>query len=387
MLPEVLAGSYKRYKEDTSVFTTWLSKTAIACGYKTSSFVIRETTSSNVTVGQAPSSRLKGKARKEAKSASKENKNPSSGSDSNMPVAKYSITTQELLGQAEAVAEAKASGIQIPLSIMRVVERAIDARRRCASWFKKTGACDIDSTEGHLHFVSILEKALTLLRPLVTTNASSKSSTKDWKDIPIMTTDVPSEEIKNRFSVLDIEDPDDAMDLVASEVSVTNKPPSKTRTVDIYELEAQSDIDDAFIIFCFFEDLHRVQDFLRVTWEGYKTGRCDLTVASAITNLAFNLVRRAEDEIVSLDTGRYSKPHSYEPLSMVIFFAESFSKGEDPEAKLASNESLKLTPFDDFIYLPTYRTLRKFQQVHELGIGYPQPVTSLRMSYIFGPNF
>ena len=34
MLPEILAGSYARYKEDTNVFTTWLPKAAVACGYK-----------------------------------------------------------------------------------------------------------------------------------------------------------------------------------------------------------------------------------------------------------------------------------------------------------------------------------------------------------------
>ena len=34
MLPESLTGSYKRYKEDTKFFVTWLHKKAISCGYK-----------------------------------------------------------------------------------------------------------------------------------------------------------------------------------------------------------------------------------------------------------------------------------------------------------------------------------------------------------------
>jgi len=34
MLPSVLSGSYVRYKEDTTIFATWLSETAETCGYK-----------------------------------------------------------------------------------------------------------------------------------------------------------------------------------------------------------------------------------------------------------------------------------------------------------------------------------------------------------------
>lgn len=35
MLPQFLSGSCQRYQDDSIVFTTWLSKTVMACGYKT----------------------------------------------------------------------------------------------------------------------------------------------------------------------------------------------------------------------------------------------------------------------------------------------------------------------------------------------------------------
>lgn len=35
ILPEVLAGKFHRYKKDTIICTTWLSKAATACGYQT----------------------------------------------------------------------------------------------------------------------------------------------------------------------------------------------------------------------------------------------------------------------------------------------------------------------------------------------------------------
>ena len=137
-------------------------------------------------------------------------------------------------------------------------------------------------------------------------------------------------------------------------------------------LRGQSDIDDAFAIFCFFEDLHRLQDFVKETWDSYRVGKCDLRVASVTTNLALSLVRRAEEELIAnLDPKRYAEPKSYQALSLTIFYEDSFAKGEDPKGKLASNESLRITPFDDFIYLPTARVLMKFQRMMELGIDYP----------------
>ena len=57
-------------------------------------------------------------------------------------------------------------GLKIPDSIVRVLEHAIDARERCAAWFQKTGIySEESSTESHLHFVGVLEKALNSLGP------------------------------------------------------------------------------------------------------------------------------------------------------------------------------------------------------------------------------
>ena len=91
------------------------------------------------------------------------------------------------------------------------------------------------------------------------------------------TVSTSGEDLKNRFSALAIEDTDEALDLAAAEVATSNlgvakKSQAKNRSMEIYELEGQSDIDDAFTIFCFFEDLHRLQDFLKETWDRCKVG-------------------------------------------------------------------------------------------------------------------
>ena len=135
---------------------------------------------------------------------------------------------------------------------MRVVQRAINARKRCAAWFQKTGAHDEDgSTARHLHFVDILEKALSALHP---PGASDPSPLKA-KDT-LSTPEEQSQEVVNRFSALNVEDLDESPGIAASDVIVANKKSVKGRTIDVYELEGQSEIDHAFAIFCFFEDLH-----------------------------------------------------------------------------------------------------------------------------------
>ena len=382
MLPEVLAGSYSRYKEDTTVFTTWLSKAAMACGYQAPKVMCQNKTATKIKENQGSAGRLKGKARKEAKDAAGASKGSPTDVEPPSSVTKYEITTQELLKQADAIAASKKAGFEIPQNIVRVVQRAIDARKRCAAWFQKTGVHHEDgSTARHLHFIGVLEKALNALRP----PGSVEPSPPKPKDT-LVTLEESNQELANRFGALDFEDLDEALNVSASDVVIAKEKPAKGRGIDLYELEGQSEIDYAFVIFCFFEDLHRVQDALKATWESYKARTCELVVASVITNLAFNFVRRAEEEIISLDPKRYSKPRSYDALSLEIFYAESFSKGEDPEAKLASSESLKITPFDDFIYLPTARILMKFQRLMELDLGYPQPVPPFRFSYISRPE-
>ena len=388
MLPEILANSYIRYKEDTNVFTTWLSQAAVACGYKPAQLEqYKPKPAHQQTITATP--RLKGKARKEAKEAAAAAGTKEIREDFEVPqpTVKYKITTQELLNQAEAVGKSGKASAKVPDSIVRIVQRAINARRRCASWFQKTGLHgEEDSTKTHLHFVTTLESTLSILRPDIRFSEITSPERGSGS-----ATAAPAEELTNRFNVLSLEETVDDIELTATEavtgLGTAKKRPGKGAIVEIYELEDRVDIEHAFIIFCFFEDLHRIQSFLQQIWKEYKNHSCDLTVASVATNLAFNLVRRAEDELIAnLDPTRYSKPDSYHALAMTIYYEDSYARGECPVNKLASNESLRLTPFDDFIYLPTARTLSTFQRMMKFEIPYPQPMPPFRFSYIARPE-
>ena len=264
MLPQILAGHYQRYKEDTTDFTTWLSKAAIACGYQTPWALSQYRTDPEKQENQGSATKLKGRARKEAREAAKASKETASNSSNIEPppsVTKYEITTSELLKQADAIAASQKAGIEIPESIVRVVQRAINARRRCAAWFPQTGVHDEDgSTARHVHFVGVLEKALSVLLP----SARADPSPPKPKEAP-STLEEPSHQLANRFGALDVEGLDESLDVAASEVVVTKKKPADFRSVDVYEFESQWE-DHAFVIFCFFEDLHRLQSALKETW-------------------------------------------------------------------------------------------------------------------------
>lgn len=190
--------------------------------------------------------KLKGRARKEAREAAKASKETASNSRDIEPplsVTKYEITTPELLRQADIIAASKKAGVEIPESMVRVVQRAINARRRCAAWFQKTGVHDEDgSTACHVHFVGALERALSVLLPLTRANPSPPKPKEATS-----TLEEPSHQLANRFGALDVEGLDESLDVAASEVVVTKKKPADFRSVDVYELESQWE-DHAFFI-------------------------------------------------------------------------------------------------------------------------------------------
>lgn len=119
--------------------------------------------------------------------------------------------------------------------------------------------------------------------------------------------------LSNRFSNLEIEEPEEIED--TSAITFVN-PSTKPKTaapvsVDVYELEPENEWDRAFEVYCFFEDLHRIQDFLGDTWSQYKEGTIDLMSATLVSNAAFDIVRREEEEVNSFIFGHKNLMQNY----------------------------------------------------------------------------
>lgn len=68
------------------------------------------------------------------------------------------------------------------------------------------------------------------------------------------------------------------------------------------ELEVPDDVRERlFAAYCFFEDTHRIQEFIKKTWQEYKEGLCDLMTAALITNLGIDIVKTEEAKIYELN--------------------------------------------------------------------------------------
>lgn len=136
----------------------------------------------------------------------------------------------------------------MPHNILHVVQHAIDARRCSAAWFQKTGVYDKHgSTAHHLHVVRILERALSSLRPFVPAEASPLKP-KDASSTP----EARNQELTTRFGDLDVKDLDGYVNVAASDMVIADQKPAKGSGIGVYELEGQSGIDHAFVVFYFF---------------------------------------------------------------------------------------------------------------------------------------
>ncbi|KAK5674274.1 hypothetical protein LTS10_013012 [Elasticomyces elasticus] len=364
MAPSVYSSSYQRYKEDTSVFTTWLSNAAKSCGY-----VVKtdETPAAQAAPPPAPAngpskaSRLKGKERKLAKQAATATPGTKSVPSPNQPQKKYKIS-----------------------DVQHVLQRAITARQRCTAWFKQTGLQNEYSNEGHEHFVNILERALKLLRGSESSPPAAGVSSGHEDPLAGM--------LNNRFSALDLGDEAD-IDL---EVEDVMQPPStapvkstRSEPTAVYELESEI-WDVAFAIYCFFEDVHQLQALLVGVWEQQRSGEVDLLSATEVTTTALDLLWHSEAQLHSEYQSHFHYSRLYDNLTAVIFSADAIRSGKDPEQAeeaLRSPDRLKILPFDEFIYLPTARTLMKFAAMKELVQleTWPPPVPPMRFNYIINP--
>jgi hypothetical protein len=202
----------------------------------------------------------------------------------------------------------------------------------------------------------------------------------------------------NYFSALTVEhvEDDNEEDITASEISSLtvsgeNRPAQKVNeTYAVYELDEDSQSEFAFKIFCLFEDLHTLQGEIRRVWKAQLSGDLDLLSATIVTTAAIDLVSRVEKGIHWAHPGVLNPARSYQDLALTIFNSESLRQGEDPDAHIDSDKALDLeiTPFKEFMYLPTGRTLMKIAQmrnIFEKG-AYPLPIPPMRFSYIARPE-
>lgn len=160
-----LTDTYKRCQEDTTAFTTWLGQVAQSCGWKPASKP-RLTTPNLLDlaakISKAP--RLKGKDRKLAREAAKLGAGGPQPTHE-APSERYVVTPKTLLEQAELVAKVKKGRLKLPDGVRRVLERALETRKRCVDWFRRTDVTNRYTTtrDAHQQIIDALEEAARIL--------------------------------------------------------------------------------------------------------------------------------------------------------------------------------------------------------------------------------
>lgn len=79
-----------------------------------------------------------------------------------------------------------------------------------------------------------------------------------------------SHEFANRFGALDVEDLDECLKVATVAGVIQTKKLAKGHDIDVHEPEGLYEIDHAFKVFCFSDNLHRLQNALKETWKGYE---------------------------------------------------------------------------------------------------------------------
>jgi hypothetical protein len=353
MLPESLSGSYRRYKEDTNVFATWLSHAAKACGYH---HVVVDNSSSSSTASvtncQKPS---KG--------------NVASG---NPAPSKHLLPTKDIENLARLVAESKEPIITVPQGIQGVLYRAIRARKRCTAVFqqlevKNNTSQFQESNASHLHFIKVLESAYELLHPIFDISPTPiKSQPTKLTTKGISKTSDSIDFLGNQFELLQVEEIEDqdlefsAFDPIVKEIfakkrssKMTKK--SKSKPGAVFEIDLALDAELPFMVYCFYEDLGRYRKFLGKIWQEYADGSLDLLTSSLVTNITIELACKFEEELIARSPKRFGKKPSYCAITSIIHPVPSINKNTlDLSFELVRDSTL-----GELIYSSTFISLRK----------------------------
>ena len=282
-LPHFLFDSHKHYKEDTNQVVTWLAETAQKFGHPLKV----------ETPATRPSGRLKGKARKKARENAMVE-----GTETINSAVRYTVTVNEFTDLAHHITNQKPT-VKVPFIIVGLLRRAIALRKHCADWFLKKATTEegmIDNSK-HWHFIGVLERVLHILEPnSVSASKVSAHQTKIGEKL-----ELDSDKSVNIYDVLYIDDND------SGSTEVTTVTPQKTASCPkvsspprrtVYEMEITEE-DAYFALFCFFDDLNQLRDYLFELWRDYDDGKLNLMSVSVTTNMAINLVRRTEQDLIA----------------------------------------------------------------------------------------
>ncbi|ORZ39898.1 hypothetical protein BCR44DRAFT_368888 [Catenaria anguillulae PL171] len=329
-LPDTLFTKYRQYKKNTDRFVNWLSQTARRSGYLA-----------------------------DPEDQSKLPNRPSSAP----------VSTSDIVTFAKVIVNASVDHphpIRVPPHVLKWATSAIDARRACADWFltfasahgseaRKSANVSAQNL-AHVHFIRVLETAVSILTPLAHRRRDPPASSGD-----------PG--LANRFASLDADETNDAAasdhadgssesddDSTTSASSSELQPPTSCDSSDDPDLAGAITIEDTELsemflaVFFFFSDLQQLRSFVMDSWEQYRDGKLDLVTASLTTTFAVDLVRTAQvDCFASFDIPF----KDYDSITRFVFGELCLARGKYPEFSVAfcNDEDESMWPTADFMFM------------------------------------
>lgn len=143
------------------------------------------------------------------------------------------------------------------------------------------------------------------------------------------------------------------------------------------ELKLAVETELPFIIYCFFEDLHRIQSFLNGIWQEVKDGSLSYMSASLTTNIALELVEKEENKLIALSPNHFTEAiyrsitsiihhiptfQSLDPVEMLRYTCQRKASFEDTKS-----EDKNFSGGGEFVYLQTFLSLEKYRTQLKFG--------------------
>ncbi|KAI1172734.1 hypothetical protein F4777DRAFT_560686 [Nemania sp. FL0916] len=289
MLPDSLYSVYRQYKLDTDTIASWLATTAQANGYPQE--LLRPASDDAQKKIQAPSRRLKGKARLQAV---REHRQNLAAEKTKLAQKKYTIAVKDFVTLAEFIYTKRAAVGKLPISLVKTLDRVIRARRGFGDQMADYDeAADDAPDDSHMYFVGVLEKVRRVMEPLFPSDASQKQPPQESAD------EKTEDAFSNRFAGLSVYEPSEAfLNLPDREPPQPTETSGDDETEATYEAEKLNGFEDViFAVHTLMNDLNRIRARIKWIWTTYAQGLFDLCAAAIATNTAIDLARNLIDEI------------------------------------------------------------------------------------------
>ena len=365
MLPTFLQSSYLTYKQDTDSIAKWLAQKAKQCGYP-ADLLPSPDPSTSLPQTARPSQRLKGAARKKAKSAAKEETAPSKDASGSTAGPKYIIQVKDFTPLAECIARFTKPAVKVPVDLAKALNRAIKLRQESSTRSQSQADSELsaeieESNKSHAYFLGILERTREMLKPLMPPEMvqdflSKPSSGVDGQEAS--GTQINGQ-ISNLFDNLDIEEPSQVF-LDAPDVE--RKTDTTSSPEPIYEAEKVQSMEEQYLAaHCLFQDVRSIRSFLRQIWASYKDGGLSLVAVSITTNTAIDFVRSIEQDFLK----QFPDKSDYEKIVHLFYTVQCLHRGHKPNSKQRADDLLNFEVYDlaEEVMMPTYMVLEALQRV------------------------